>query len=238
MKLIRNLSLGVLLMWVVSACFTAPTYPVAPQIEYIDLYYGKSTDGGFDSIVVALKFNDGDGDIGLDDRYDSDPTFRLKDSFTFQNQPVTYKTKRLNPTLNGTNGKPLPNFVTPFSCTNWEVQRSNNVVTDTLYIELNPNYYNIFVDFYVDGVFFDPTTYFIYPNCSSAGYSGRIPVLSTDPGKKVPLDGKITYAIKGLALDALFSGKQLELKITIQDRALNKSNIITTGMFDLVTKRK
>jgi hypothetical protein len=238
MKLIRNVGLAVLLIWLVNSCFTAPTYPIVPQIEYSDIYYGKSTDGGFDSIVVALIFKDGDGDIGLDDRYNNDQTFVLQNYFTFQNQPVTYKTKRLNPNLQGTNGKPLPNFITPFNCTNWEVRRVNNIVTDTLYTELNPNYYNIFVDFYVDGVFFDPASYFIYPNCSPAGYSGRLPVLSIDPGKNSPLDGKITYAIKGFAFDLLFSIKQLELKITIQDRALHKSNTITTGPFTLASKRR
>lgn len=240
MRLIKNIGFALILAIAFNACFTAPTYPVVPQIEVLndELYFGKSTEGGFDSLVVSLKFKDGDGDLGIDDSFTSN-AYKQTFYFTYQNQPVTYKTKRLNPSLK------LPDFVTPYNCINWEVQRNvSNVVTDTLYIELNPNYYNIFIDFETknpDGTFtkFDPASYFKYPNCSPQGYNARFPVLSKDPGKKSPLDGKLIYSIKSVEIADLFSIKTLRLKISIQDRALNKSNPVTTKEFTLagITKK-
>ncbi|MBI3218636.1 MAG: hypothetical protein HYZ44_03925 [Bacteroidetes bacterium] len=253
MKLIRNILSAVLLMVGLNACFETPTYPIVPQIEIVndDLYYGKSDTG--DSIVVVLKFKDGDGDLGISDA-DND-VFKYAYKYRYLtgvgSNVVNYKFKRENPnfTIDLQDGStPLPlstyNFVTPYNCTNWEVIRNdNNVVTDTLFVIFNKDYYNIFIDFYTkntDGSYtlFDPTTYFKYPNCSISGYDGRFPILSKDLGKKSPLDGKMTYALKGSAFDLLFGTKTMRLKITIQDRALHKSNEITTKDFTLASIRK
>lgn len=253
MKLIRNILGAVLLMVGLNACFETPTYPIIPQIEILndDLYYGKSTTG--DSIVVALKFKDGDGDLGISDADNEvfDYAYKYNYPTGVGNNSVNYKFKRENPTFeidlqDGSNPLPLStyNFVTPYSCTHWEVIRNNsNVVTDTLFVIYNQNYYNIFVDFYTkntDGTYtlFDPTTFFKYPNCSIAGYDGRFPILSKDLGKKSPLDGKLTYSLKGSAFDLLFGTKTMRLKITIQDRALNKSNEVTTKDFTLTSIQK
>ena len=232
MKRIRNSVLIALVIIGFNGCFTAPTYPVVSQIEYASIYYGKATVGQ-DSIVLEINFKDGDGDLGLDDTYNSDTTFSLQRYYIYKGAPVTYKTKRQNPQLG------LPEFVTPYNCTNWDVKRNaSNVVIDTLYTKYNPNYYTIFVDFLIkdaQGNFtkFDPTTYFIYPNCSIAGYNGRFPVLSKEPGKKSPLDGKIRYSLRSLGFDATFGIKTLKLIVTIQDRALNRSNTIETPPFSL-----
>jgi hypothetical protein len=240
MKLIRNLSWAVLLMCGFNACFSPPNYPIAPQINYNSLYYGKSTNPlKQDSIVLSINFKDGDGDLGLDDSYITDTTFALQFYYQFSNGSiVNYKAKRLNPNLN------LPDFVTPYNCTNWEVRKdSKKLVTDTVYTKFNPNYYNIFVDFYSknnDGSFtkFDPASYFIYPNCSVQGFNGRFPVLAKDPGKKSPLDGVINYSMLSFNFDDLFSIHTLKLQITIQDRALHKSNTIETPEFTLLSIRK
>ncbi|NOS92857.1 MAG: hypothetical protein HOP30_13110 [Cyclobacteriaceae bacterium] len=265
MKLIRNILYSVLLMVALNACFETPTYPVVPQIEILndELYYGKSSTG--DSLVVVLKFKDGDGDMGLSD--DDQNTFKFGNRYYYDlgdndfkldyedvNQALTYKIRRTNPTLNinidplaiTENFQPISNydFVTPYNCTRWEVIRgSNNIVKDTVFVFYNPNYYNIYIDFYTkntDGSYtlFDPTIIFKYPNCSIAGYNGRFPILSKDLGKKSPLDGKITYALKGGAFEDQFGSKTMQLKITIQDRALNKSNVITTKDFTLASIRK
>lgn len=245
MKLIRNLSLAVLLMCMVEACLSPPDYPIAPQISYSSIYYSKpSTPGKQDSIVLSINFTDGDGDLGLNDSFITDTTFAFQlYYYNSQGAILNYKTKRLNPNII-IDGKKLPDFVTPFNCINWEVRKdSKGVVTDTVYTKYNPNYYNIFIDFFTkntDGTFtkFDAATYFEYPNCSVQGYNGRFPVLSKDPGKKSPLDGKINYSMKSFAFDALFSIRTLKLQITIQDRSLHKSNTIETPEFTLQSIRK
>lgn len=248
MKLIKNILGAVLLMVGLNACFETPTYPIVPQIEIVneDLYYGRGDTG--DSIVVAVKFKDGDGDLGISDA--DNEVFEYAYKYNYRtgvgNNVVNYKFKRENPSFKIIYKKdtiPLStyNFVSPYNCTNWEVIRNNsNVVTDTLFVIFNENYYNIFVDFYTknnDGTYtlFDPTTYFKYPNCSISGYDGRFPILSKDLGKKSPLDGKLTYSLKGSAFDLLFGTKTLQLKITIQDRALQKSNVVTTKDFTLAS---
>ncbi len=250
MKLIRNILGAVLLMVGLNACFETPTYPIVPQIEILndDLYYGRGDAG--DSIVVALKFKDGDGDLGLSDADNN--VFKFAYKYRYRtgvgDNVVNYKFKRENPTFlidlqDGTTPLPLStyDFVTPYNCTNWEVIRnSNNVVTDTLFVIFNPNYYNIFVDFYTknnDGTYtlFDPSLVFKYPNCSIVGYDGRFPILSKDLGKKSPLDGKLTYSLKGAAFDLQFGTKTMQLKISIQDRALQKSNVVTTKDFTLAS---
>ena len=144
---------------------------------------------------------------------------------------ITYKTKRTKPGYDT-----LPAFVKPYNCINWEV-RTLNTKVDTFYFKLNPNHYNIFVDFFVqntDGTFkeFDWQKEFTYPNCGIP-FDGRFPRLSKDLTQKTPLDGTIHYSMKSTGFLILFSIKTLKLKVTIQDRSLNKSNTIETPLFTL-----
>ncbi len=253
MKWIRNIIGAALLMAGMNACFETPTYPKTPQIEFIDneLYFGRSADN--DSIVIVLKFKDGDGDLGLSD--DDSDVFKYAPKYNYRTgngtQIVNYDFKRKNPSfeinLLDATSKPLSdfNFVTPYNCTNWEIVRNaNNVVTDTVFVLFNPDYYNIFIDFYTknsDGktfTKFDPTTYFKYPNCAISFYNGRFPILSKDLGRTSPLDGKITYSLKGQGFVDIFNIKTLQLKVRIQDRALNKSNEVTSKEFTLTSIRR
>ena len=229
------------LILALDGCFTAPTYPVVPQISFNDIYYGKSPK--LDSIVIKLNFKDGDGDIGLAAQDTVLQQYARKFNYLFQNKLVNYRTKRQNPNLT-INGNKLPDFVSPFNCTNWEVPRDKNLQPiDTLYVEYNPDYYNMFVDLYIDDgtnnyVLLDFTTFFKYPGCFIGGFNGRIPVLSSDLGKKSPLDGTLQYSIKSLGFAEILGVKSFKLKITIQDRALNKSNTILTDAFTLASIRR
>ncbi len=177
MKLIRNMLCAVLLMAGLNACFDTPTYPVVPQIEILndELYYGKSKKiDGNDSIVVAIKFKDGDGDIGLSDSdidnlkfaqqyyYFIKDNFLIIDSKSENNDPsmkiINYQFKKRNPSVlidinpaGAENLQPLSkyDFVTPYNCTNWELRRDKNgVVIDTIFTAFNRYRSNIFVDFY------------------------------------------------------------------------------------------
>jgi hypothetical protein len=249
MRWIRNIGLGLVLMVAVNACFTPPNYPITPQIEFINEELGfYKNPAGFDTLKIALKFTDGDGDIGLDDSF-TDPKYAPQYFFfrnssgqfilsTLNQSNVNYKFKRLNPSFK------LPDFVTPFNCNSWVLKKVNNVVVDTIYTELNPNHYNLFIDYYIknnSGTFtkYDVDQIFIFPFCGDRSLNGaRIPNLSKDPGKESPLDGKIKYAIKSIGLEANFSIKTIKLKISIQDRALNRSNEVESKEFTLQSIRK
>jgi hypothetical protein len=249
-------------MVAVNACFTPPNYPIAPQIEILnnDLAFIKNTNSiGLDTLRIVLKFTDGDGDVGvirtqdlpLDERavfyylLNSNGQVSLT---TIDRSNINYRFKRLNPNFRMPNsGAKLPEFITPFNCTSWELEEDkNNVVIDTVYIERNPNHFNIFIDYLIknnDGTFteFNFDDFFIFPFCGDAVFNGaRIPNLSKEIGKNSPLDGKITFNITATigALDLLFSIKTLKLKISIVDRALNKSNEVESKEFTLQSIRK
>lgn len=247
MKLIRNtLGFGLLLIGI-NGCFENPKYPVVPQIEILnnELYYGKSSAGGLDSIVVAIKFTDGDGDIGLDGSF-TDPTLLLEKFYfrydaqqnlffltTFEASNVNYQFKKKNPQYE------LPDFVPPFSCTNWQIKKVNNQPVDTIYTEFNPDFNNVIIEYLIkqpDGIFkeYDIDEEFQYPFCGDRTLNyGRIPNLSKNAGSPSPLDGKIIWSIKSSGFDAFFSIRTIKLRIYIKDRALNKSNVVETKEFSL-----
>ena len=272
MRLIRNLGILVLVVWICNSCFKAPEYPVIPQISYNSLYYNSGSNG--DSLVLSINFKDGDGDLGLgtaDSSYEYTNSYyfiiNANNQFTIANRPdykvtngqyVTYKTKRTNSSLSipdattvkdwdnitVTNYLTLPDYVSPYYCTNWESKYTtvNNVstLTDTVYKQINPNYNNIFIDFYTknnDGSFtkFDFSSYFPATSCFPQGYNGRFPVLSQDLSKSTPLDGVIRYAMYSASSGfyLLFNNKTVKLKIYIQDRALHQSSVIETPEFTL-----
>jgi hypothetical protein len=239
MKTIRAVGLFAVVLAGSGACFNPPEFPVTPQIEFESIRYkevGTGSDAKFDSLILTLSFKDGDGDLGLA----ADEIGCISDSICYNNKfyfikksngrPVTYKDKRTDPLYNY-----LPLWDKPYNCTNWEIRTTNNV-RDTLYFELNPDHYNIEVDFLVkngDGSFteFDWRNEFDFPNCSQ-GFDGRFPILFKDkPG--APLEGKIRYGMVSTGFKFLFSVKTLKLRVQIKDRALHKSNIIETPEFIL-----
>lgn len=239
MRLIRNLLVFLFISLGISACFTPPEYPVQPQIEFESIEfreYGSGFDAEADSLILKVTFKDGDGDLGLDPSelscVSEDICYNNKFYFLKSDgKLVTYKDKRTNPAYSS-----LPEFIKPYNCINWEVRTDNNNVVDTLYFELNPDHYNIEVDFLVkntDGTFteFDWTKEFNYPNCGTS-FDGRFPILFKDePG--APLEGSLKYSMGSIGFKALFSIKTLKLRIQIKDRALNKSNEIFTPEFTL-----
>lgn len=223
----------------VSSCFDPPEYAFQPQIEFESIEfkeYGSGFDSEPDSLILKISFQDGDGDLGLD----PSELGCVSDNICFNNKfyfikqdgtPVTYRDKRTNPNFSS-----LPDFVKPYNCINWEVRTlSSGGPVDTLYFEINPDHYNIEVDFLVknptNGTFeeFDWTKEFNYPNCGIS-FDGRFPILFKDrPGS--PLEGTIKYGMGSLGFKALFSIKTLKLRVLIKDRALNQSNVIETPEF-------
>jgi hypothetical protein len=103
-------------------------------------------------------------------------------------------------------------------------------IRDTFLIAVNPNHYNIEVDFFVkegnDFVEYDWRKEF----CTQS-FDGRFPTLSSKNGSA--LDGTLKYTMNSLGFVAIFSVKTLKLRIRIRDRALHTSRWIETGEFTL-----
>ncbi len=240
---IRNLGIGLILLAIFNSCFSPPEYPVEPQIEFQSIKFKDVANAGdADSLILTLRFKDGDGDLGLQES--DTATFKYANKYFFKllangtNQKVialdktsTFITFDTKSTVAGYDT--LPNL----GCANWEAITLNGK-KQTVYFQLNPNHYNIFVDFYVkngNGTFtkFDPKEVFAYPNCVVNLFNGRFPILSKDPSKESPLEGTIRYSMRSTGFNLFFGTKTMKLKVWIQDRALNKSESIETPEFTL-----
>lgn len=104
-------------------------------------------------------------------------------------------------------------------------------IRDTLYYTPNADHYNIEVDFLVK----DPSApggfkEFDWQQEFCTTFDGRFPVFSD---KKSSIDGTLRYSMTSLGFVALFSIKTLKLRVSIKDRARNRSNVIETPEFTL-----
>lgn len=229
------------------SCFDPPEYSNIPAIEFEKVtFVDVANTSDPDSLIIIIPFKDGDGDLGLDANDPTDTLFPFQSRTFFDTIPgsqlgyyfprgeniyITYRTKRTNP-----NYDTLPPFSKPYNCVNWEILQVNNQI-DTFYFQRNPYHYNINVDFLVknsDGTFteFDWTKEFSYPQCGIT-FDGRFPILSRDLSRSAALDGKIRYGMASTGFNVLFNVKPIKLRVTIFDRALNRSNTVETPEFTL-----
>ncbi|MBK5277245.1 MAG: hypothetical protein JJE09_00115 [Bacteroidia bacterium] len=234
MKSIWGLSLVTFFGVIAFSCLEAPQYSAIPDIEFEQIVFKDVKDASSaDSLIVSIKFRDGDGNVGLDPS-EKQPPYNDKYYFQFADKSyITYKTKRTVPGYDT-----LPDFVKPYNCINWEVFTQNQKVIDTLYFQLNPNQYNIFITFQVKDALgnfqdFDWASFYTYPLCEVIGFNGRFPILSKDLSQPGPLEGTIKYAMNSVGFNIIFSIRTLRLKIKIIDRDLNSSNEILTPEFTL-----
>lgn len=198
-------------------CYEKPEFPVVPEISINEFYFFQANDLQ-DSMIFEINFTDGDGDVGLDANQ-TDPPYHIW-QITFNGDTLFY----------GDNDT-LP----PFNCFDYEIFRvrdpqTNTIVRiDTVYVQRNKNHFNYFLDFFTlengTWVLYDPRQ---EPRCGP-NYWGRVFWLNTQRDER-PLKGTIKYSLlSGFRL--LFRNDTLKIRIQIQDRALNKSNIVETEPF-------
>ncbi|MCB0495291.1 MAG: hypothetical protein KDC79_04105 [Cyclobacteriaceae bacterium] len=205
-----------------------PEYSIIPTIELSDIYFVKSDSYEYkDTLALKIKYTDGDADFGLDDSFTEAPYNTLNYFLKNDGSYLTYSDRNTPPY------DTLPPYEFPYYCYNYAIDWENNCDIDTFYVQQNRNHYNIFIDYYrkKEGKYelFDFKTTF-GQNCGE-NYYGRIEGPSI---YGVPLkSGKIEYPMWGARLYVIFKNDTLKLKIQIQDRALNKSNIIETPEFTL-----
>jgi hypothetical protein len=261
MKISKSILLFTATTLVISSCFNPPEFPITPKIEFKDIYFrqiGSASDP--DSLVVVIGFKDGDGDLGLGDAETVRPYHEHDFFLDNQGKLITVRTRKKPGHEN------LPAFTKPFDCLNYlyttinipesqssVIDNSYNivdtitrngtkffVVTDTFYVERNPNHYNFTVRFYqlVAGEWqeFDWRTIYPYPRCGET-WDGRFPYLTRD-GRKAPLEGNLTYGMQSTGFLPLFGSRKLKLRIRIKDRALNESEEIETPEFTLPEIRR
>ena len=206
------------------SCHDRPTFPVTPSISLNEFYFREipnPTGGNVlqDSLVIKVKFEDGDGDLGLQ-ATQTQPPYHLLDIIVSGGDTLKY----------GDNDT-LPEY----NCFDYEILTqtisqgdSLYVKSDTIYVIRNPNHFNFFLTFLVEenGEFIEFDT---YENLCAGPYHGRFFVLNT-AGDVRPLTGELQYGFIS-AFRIPFRNSDIKLRIQIQDLRLNKSNILETEAF-------
>jgi len=221
-EIIKYVGLAIILTFIAWGCRELPTYPNTPFIEYNTVFFKKGE--LTDSLFVSVDFRDGDGDLGLSPNFDTnEPYNAIWYYLKSDNTLLTYADRNTPPY------DTIPPYEFPYFCTTYLVEEA-----DTFYITQNPNHFNIFIDFYIkkngqwnlfDWITANP------PQCGET-YNGRFPILNPN-GQKRPLEGSLKYGLTGAGFEVIFKLDTLKLEITIQDRALNKSNTVETEEFIL-----
>ena len=208
------------------SCAERPVFPDTPSIELADYYFQEVQNVSLDSLVITLKFKDGNGDLGLDANETQRP-YHLWDVQTNNNgDSIRF----------GDPGAPVE-----YNCVDYEIFTKRIVVNDsliitadTVYVIRNLDHFNFMLDFLVETpinsdnyVVYDPA---LERNCAPR-YHGRFFVLNTARDVR-PLEGELQYTlVSGFRL--LFRNDRIKMRMQIKDRALNGSNIIETEPFNI-----
>jgi hypothetical protein len=204
---------------IIGACSRPPELPVVPTIEFEYVEF-KEVDGP-DSLIVSIKFEDGDGDMGL-----------TSGDITEPYQPYDVVLDQNGDTIRIGSRPGLPEY----NPIDYIILRDGDgEAIDTILVEINPNHYNYFVRFFPkkNGQYteFDWRDAPYYQT-----FDGRFPLLNRDVDdgrlKERPLEGSLRYGMTSSGWLFLFRDS-LKISVQIQDRALNKSNIVESPDFTL-----
>ncbi|MDH5366780.1 MAG: hypothetical protein OEW67_07320 [Cyclobacteriaceae bacterium] len=244
-------ALGVLVLF--NSCYEIPSFPDTPSIGFDKVeFYDVSS--GSDSLLITISFTDGNGDLGLssdesDIKYrDVDYLFESADVNLTPDEVVTPRDVGRELTnftgypssenINNLEFTKVPPYELPYSCTHWFIRPEIEgiEIQDTVFFIPNRNQFNIFVEFlYKD----TPSAQFIdfdwvtdIPQPCGITIDGRFPILQKS-GDGAAIEGYLKYGFVSYGLTPLFNDKILKLRIQIQDRALNKSNIVESPEFTL-----
>jgi len=209
------------------SCHDKPTFPETPSIRLNDYYFREiqNTTGGpnlQDSIVIKVRFEDGNGDLGLD-AFETQPPYHLYDVLIENGDTLKFGDD--------------PNLP-PYNCYDYEILTktisqgdSLFVQSDTIYVIRNLNHYNFFLTFLVQQ---RPNDEFVefntYENLCAAPFHGRYFVLNTARDIR-PLTGELQYGFISSFRLLFRNYNSIKMRIQIQDRRLNKSNILETEPF-------
>lgn len=195
------------------ACVSPPdNFPTVPEISFEDMRFVNTV--GADSLVIAIKFKDAEGDLGLNPT-DIDPPF----------QPLNFRRNIAGSLITYSNRPPEAPSFNPLD---WAINPlvNNTVIRDTVWVQQNLDHNNIFVKFFIkrNGVFtefrWQDPPYF-------TTFNGRFPrIFNSNEGQAV--EGIIEYAMLSFGWQSIFRNDTIRIDVQIQDRALNKSNIVSS----------
>ncbi len=225
MRSVKNYTHNLLYLLLLGACVSPPdNFPSVPEISFKDLEYVPTA--GSDSLILSLTFRDAEGDLGLN-ATDIDPPYN----------ELEYKRDAVGNLIVYGN---RPSQAPVFNPIDWVINPivNNERVRDTIWVEQNPNNKNIFVNFFVkrNGQFTefrweDPPFY--------TSFNGRFPRILNNVQTTQPVEGTVQYGMLSFGWQSIFRNDTLRIDVQIQDRALNKSNVVSSPEVTLsqITRR-
>jgi len=248
--LFLSVSLGLL-----SGCFSPPEFPDVPEISFENIVFIRGEEFSGDSLILSINFQDGDGDLGFTG-VDTGFPYHPFDIIVDSNGDSVFFSDEPRVSDPGLVKQPVPPFfrrspngsMTPFSDTDnrggiflcpeyEEISNSQGDVIDTVYISENVNSANIYVEFLRkrNGEFqvFDFRAIASSDLCGE-DFNGRFPIFDQqnfEEGK--PLAGTIDYSMVSVGFELAFRMDTFRIDVSIRDRALNLSNVVSTPEFTL-----
>jgi len=215
-KIYSGIMLIPVLTW--TSCISPPeNFPSIPEIKFSTIEYVRTSSQ--DSLIVSVDFKDAEGDLGLSST-DINPPFN----------PLIYKRDAVGNLITYARRPPGAPSFNPID---WAIDPiiNNTVVKDTIWVEQNVNQFNIFVKFFIkrNGKFTefrwqDPPFF--------TTFNGRFPrILITEEGQSV--EGNIKYRMLSSGWESIFRNDTLRIDVQVQDRALNRSNEVSSASVTL-----
>lgn len=205
------------------SCDPPPELSSTPVISFDDVVFkeGVTTAGGqqVDSLIFSINFEDNEGDLGL-----------TRDDLEDQFQQYIFPMDDNGNYIRFGSSEDLPEF----NCYNWLINPviNGDTIPDTIYVEINPDHYNIEIDFFIkrDGVYSE----YDFRKETCIPYDARFPPLNTREDDR-PLQGVLIYGIQDAfgGFRRAFRNDTLRVNIQIKDRALNRSNVAESPEFTL-----
>ncbi len=218
-------------------CFEAPNFPDTPKIAFENVEF-KEGNSIFDSLIISVQYEDGNGDLGLDDSF-TDPKYAEGFYYTFPNGD-TISIKHIGQSIDIETFTEVPPYAHPFTCVNWveTPTLSGEVIQDTLFYVPNDDHFNIFVKFLFrdkgasDDTPFEEFDWIGSDELATCGspIDARFPILKDLSESNAPIEGVLRYGFVSSGLIPLFKDREMKLEVSIQDRELQRSNtVIITG---------
>lgn len=211
-----------------------PNYPNEPYIEFVDAYIAYAHGKDQDSLVVKVRYRDGDGDLGLTIDQNLPPYHHA--TYFNRNSPyeAVYDFINFEGELLKLGDRPGGLDTLPeYNCKEYRVVGFSNehqqYRLDTLYRQINENAYNFYVDVFKKTG--DKYEYYDIFEETCVPVNGIFP-LENKVGspftikKSSQWEGTITYNFRLYEMNQYWGGDSIKLQISIKDRALNRSNTV------------